>query len=308
MFAPPQEIPLQLFSKVPPHLDKSETVSHMARRRPGMKIPAFLEGPAFDRAGNLLLVDIAHGRLFSVTPDGVWTVLVEYDGHPNGLAIHRDGRVFIADAKNGILLFDPASGRITPFLTELPGGVKLNGPNDLMFSENGDLYFTDQGETGLHDPTGRLVRVRASGEIEILLNNVPSPNGLVVKRDGTGLFLAATRDNAVWYVPFLGPEQAVGRVGRFAQLIGGAGGGPDGMAMDAAGNLLVCHVVMGCVWVFSALGEPIYRLRSCAGPLITNAAFGGADGRTLFVTESQTGSVLSARLPVAGMALFAHQG
>ena len=51
MFAPPQEIPLQLFSKVPPHLDKSETVSHMARRRPGMKIPAFLEGPAFDRAG-----------------------------------------------------------------------------------------------------------------------------------------------------------------------------------------------------------------------------------------------------------------
>lgn len=306
MFAPPQEIPLQLFSKVPPHLDKSETVSHMARRRPGMKIPAFLEGPAFDRTGNLLLVDIAHGRLFSVTPDGTWTVLIEYDGHPNGLAIHKDGRVFVADAKNGILIFDPATGRMAPFLTELPIG-KLKGPNDLMFAENGDLYFTDQGETGLHDPTGRLVRVRAGGEVEVLLNNVPSPNGLIVRRDGQGLFLAVTRDNAVWYVPFLGPEQAVGRVGRFTQLIGGAGGGPDGMAMDADGNLVICHVVMGSLWVFSALGEPMYRLRTCAGPLTTNAAYGGPDGKTLFVTESATGSILMARLPVVGMALFSNQ-
>jgi gluconolactonase len=306
MYAPPQEIPLQLFSKVPPHLDKSETVSHMARRRPGMKIPAFLEGPAFDRAGNLLLVDIAHGRLFSVTPDGTWTTLIQYDGHPNGIAIHKDGRVFVADAKNGIMIFDPASAKMTPFVTELPVG-KLKGPNDLMFAENGDLYFTDQGETGLHDPTGRLVRVRASGAIEVLLDNVPSPNGLAVRRDGQGLFLAVTRDNAVWYVPFLGPEQAVGRVGRFAQLIGGAGGGPDGLAMDAEGNLVICQVVMGSVWVFSALGEPMYRMRTCAGPLITNAAYGGPDGKTLFVTESQTGAILQARLPVAGMALYAHQ-
>jgi len=307
MFAPPQEIPLTLFSKVPPHLDKSDTVTWMARRRPGMKIPAFLEGPAFDRAGNLLLVDIAHGRLFSVTPDGAWSVLIEYDGHPNGLAIHKDGRVFVADAKNGVLIFDPATGKMAPFVTELPGGVKLKGPNDLMFAENGDLYFTDQGDTGLHDPTGRLVRVRASGEIEVLLSNVPSPNGLIVRRDGQGVFLAVTRDNAVWFVPFLGPEQAVGRVGRFQQLVGGAGGGPDGMAMDAQGNLVICHVMLGSVWIVSALGEPMYRLRSCAGPLITNAAYGGADGKTLFVTESSTGSVLMARLPVAGMSLYAHQ-
>jgi len=306
MFPPPQDIPLQLFARVPPHLDKSDTVTWMARRRPGMKLPAFLEGPAFDRAGNLLMVDIAHGRLLQIAPDGTWSVLLEYDGHPNGLAIHRDGRVFVADAKNGIMVFDPAKGSISPFLTELPAGP-LKGPNDLMFAENGDLYFTDQGETGLHDPTGRLVRVRAGGAVEVLIGNIPSPNGLVVRRDGQGVFIAATRDNAVWYCPFLGPEQAVGRVGRFVRLNGGAGGGPDGMAMDADGNLVVAHVVLGSVWVFSALGEPLYRLRSCAGPLITNAAFGGADGRTLFVTESQTGSVLMARLPVPGMPLFSHQ-
>lgn len=306
MFAPPQEIPLQLYARVPAHLRLEDRVSWMARRRPGMRIGAFLEGPSFDRAGNLWLVDLAHGRLLRVLSGGEWDVALEYDGQPNGLAIHKDGSVWIADHRKGILKLEPTSGNLTTVLPELPHAA-LKGPNDLMFAENGDLYFTDQGSTGLHDPTGRLVRIRAGGAVEVLVDNVPSPNGLVVQRDMRGVFLAVTRDNAVWYVPLLGEErEEVGRVGRFIHLQGGAGGGPDGMAMDADGNLVVAHVMLGSIWVFSALGEPLYRLRTCAGPLITNAAFGGTDGRTLFVTESSTGSVLSARLPVAGMPLYAH--
>ena len=306
MFAPPQEIPLQLHARVPAHLRLEDRVSWMARRRPGMRIGAFLEGPSFDRGGNLWLVDLAHGRLLRISPAGVWDVVLEYDGQPNGLAIHKDGSVWIADHRKGILRLDPVSGQLTTVLAELPH-AKLQGPNDLMFAENGDLYFTDQGNTGLHDPTGRLVRLRAAGTVEVLVDNIPSPNGLVVQRDMRAVFLAVTQDNAVWYVPLQGENrEEVGRVGRFIQLQGGAGGGPDGMAMDAAGNLVVAHVMLGSIWVFSTLGEPLYRLRTCAGPLITNAAFGGADGKTLYVTESSTGSVLSARLPVAGMPLYAH--
>ena len=306
MFAPPQEIPLQLHASVPELLRLEDRVSWMARRRPGMRIGAFLEGPSFDRVGNLWLVDLAHGRLLRLSPGGQWDVALEYDGQPNGLAIHQDGSVWIADHRKGILRLDPVSGQLTTVLAELPH-AKLQGPNDLMFAENGDLYFTDQGNTGLHDPTGRLVRLRAAGTVEVLVDNIPSPNGLVVQRDMRAVFLAVTRDNAVWYVPLQGENrEEVGRVGRFIQLQGGAGGGPDGMAMDAAGNLVVAHVMLGSIWVFSTLGEPLYRLRTCAGPLITNAAFGGADGKTLYVTESFTGSVLSARLPVAGMPLYAH--
>ena len=306
MFAPPQDIPLEVYARVPEALSLADRVSWMARRRPGMRIPAFLEGPSFDRAGNLWLVDLAHGRLLRVSPEGSWDVALEYDGQPNGLAIHRDGSVYIADHVKGILRLDPVSGVLTTMLAELPG-AKLKGPNDLMFAHNGDLYFTDQGNTGLHDPTGRLVRIRASGAVEVLVDNVPSPNGLVVQPDGRAVFLAVTRDNAIWYVPLLGDRQEeVGRVGRFVQLVGGAGGGPDGLAMDAAGNLVIAHVMLGSIWVFSALGEPMYRLRSPGGPLITNAAFGGADGKTLYVTESSTGTLYQARLPVAGMQLFSH--
>ena len=77
MFAPPQEIPLQLHASVPELLRLEDRVSWMARRRPGMRIGAFLEGPSFDRVGNLWLVDLAHGRLLRLSPGGQWDVALE---------------------------------------------------------------------------------------------------------------------------------------------------------------------------------------------------------------------------------------
>jgi gluconolactonase len=93
-------------------------------------------------------------------------------------------------------------------------------------------------------------------------------------------------------------------VGLFIQMSGGPGGGPDGMVLDAEENLVVAHARMGAVWVFSALGEPLFRIRSCEGLRTTNVAFGGPDLRTLFITESGSGCVLTARLSVAGRAPF----
>jgi gluconolactonase len=51
----------------------------------------------------------------------------------------------------------------------------------------------------------------------------------------------------------------------------------------------------------------MHELRSCAGVATTNAAYGGPDGRTLYITESETGTVMMARMPVPGLALFSHQ-
>jgi len=51
----------------------------------------FLEGPFFDRAGNLYVTDIPHGRIFRIDAVGRWTLVAEYDGWPNGTAFHRDG-------------------------------------------------------------------------------------------------------------------------------------------------------------------------------------------------------------------------
>jgi sugar lactone lactonase YvrE len=124
---------------------------------------------------------------------------------------------------------DPATGAVTPHL-ERHALERFKGLNDLVFARNGDLYFTDQGLTGLHDPTGRLYCLRADGRLERLLDNIPSPNGLVLSLDESTIYLNVTRDNAVWRVPLL-PDGSAFKVGAFIRLSGG--GGPDGLAVIA---------------------------------------------------------------------------
>ena len=117
------------------------------------------------------------------------------------------------------------------------------------------------------------------------------------------LFLCVTRDNAIWRVP-LQADGTTTKVGAFIRLSGGVG--PDGIAIDAAGTLAFCHPGLGSIWLFSPIGEPLLRIKSCAGPAPTNLAYGGEDGRTLFITESISGQVLTARMPVAGRAMYSH--
>jgi gluconolactonase len=292
-----------VFARLPAALNGADQSNEWVAGQPlGTHAGSLLEGPAFDRDGTLWCVDVQNGRVFTVSREGAFRVMAEYDGWPNGLKIHRDGRIFIADYKHGIMQLDPASGRVTPHLLRAPT-ERFKGVNDLFFGANGDLYFTDQGLTGLHDPTGRVFRRRASGEVSCLIDNVPSPNGLVMNRDESALYVAATRGNCIWRVPFL-RGGAVAKVGIFVQLSGG--GGPDGLALDDQGRLVVAHVGLGSVWVFDRLGEPVCRIKSCAGAFTTNVAYGWPDRNTLYITESESGSILIAELDVPGKAMYSH--
>ncbi|MEJ1975068.1 MAG: SMP-30/gluconolactonase/LRE family protein [Acetobacteraceae bacterium] len=261
------------------------------RKKDGQPLDSFLEGPCFDPNGNLFVVDIAHGRVFRITPAGVWHCVVEYDGEPNGLVRHPDGRFIIADQKNGLLALDPANGALSPFLTRR-NDERFKGVNDLIFARNGDLYFTDQGQTGLHDPTGRVFRLHPDGKLDCLLDNGPSPNGLVLSLDEDVLFVAMTRDNAVWRVPLM-RDGGTTKVGRFASFHGTSG--PDGLAVDGAGNLLIAHASLASVFVVGPQGEPVARIKACRGRTVTNLTFGGPALDQVFITESETGSVLRAR-------------
>ena len=304
MFPPPQIIATEVFAEVPAHLRKSGSTSWTQVNRAGRPTHSFLEGPSFDRAGNLYVVDVPYGRIFRVSATGEFTLAAEYDGEPNGLKIHKDGRIFITDYKNGLLTLDPSSGKVTPLL-ERRRSERFKGLNDLFFAANGDLYFTDQGETGLHDPTGRAYRMTPEGRVDRLIDTVPSPNGLVMDLEETALFVAATRGNAIWRLP--NPQEgSPTKVGVFVQLSGGPGG-PDGLALDEDGNLAVAHVGLGSVWLFDRYGQPLYRVQSCRGRLTTNLAYGGAERKTMFITESETGAILRAAMPVAGKAMFSHQ-
>src|SRR5258707_8851101 len=301
---PPSRIETAVFASMPERFRKKKRTIWADTNRGGDALDCFLEGPSFDGAGNLWVVDIPHGRIFRIAPEGEWTLVTEYAGEPNGLKFDKSGRVFIADYKNGIMQLDPTSGAVTP-LVDRRRLERFKGCNDLFFAASGDLYFTDQGQTGLQDPTGRVYRLTAGGRLDLLLGGIPSPNGLVMNVEENALFVAVTRGNCIWRLPIL-PDGSTTKVGLFIQLSGGLGG-PDGLALDESGNLAVAHLGLGCVWLFDRHGQPLYRVQSCAGRHATNMAYGGPDGRTLFITESESGTILRAAMPVAGKAMFSHQ-
>ena len=287
---PPKLIPTQVFSAMPDEFRRKVRTEWADANRPGAATDCFIEGPSFDASGNLYIVDIPFGRIFTVSPDRKWSLVVEYDGWPNGLKIGRDGRILVADYRHGIMELDARAGRMQKILTSR-NSESFRGCNDLHIAGNGDIYFTDQGQTGLHDPTGRVYRLSTSGKLDCLIDTGISPNGLVLDPAEAVLFVAMTRDNAVWRMPFM-TDGSVSKVGRFCSLFGPSG--PDGMTMDKDGRLFVAHASLGHVFVFAPNGECIARIKSCAGQSCTNVAIGGAKRDRLYITESVTGTVLIA--------------
>ena len=284
MFEPPKIIETTVFARLPDkyRLTGKQTEWLKLQRR-GENLHSFLEGPSFDRAGNLYVVDVPFGRIFRISPDGTFDLVIEYDGEPNGLKIHRDGRIFIADHKNGILALDPHRGDLLT-VVDRSQIEDFKGPNDLVFSSSGDLYFTDQGQTGMQDASGKVYRLRANGALEKVLDGIPSPNGVVLDSKETTIFIAVTRGNCVWRAPML-LDGSVSKVGVFIQMSGGVG--PDGMAMDAAGTIWVA-IWGGCgVGGFNSLTGVMEHWISLPVPQVSSCAFVGSKLDHLLITTAR---------------------
>jgi gluconolactonase len=295
----PQVRDLDVFTTMPASFRRAERSDWADANRGGTITDSFLEGPVFDGAGNLYVSDIPWGRVFRIDTAGQWSLVAAYDGEPNGLKFLDARTLLVTDYKNGLMRLDVATGEVEPHL-QRRNSERFKGVNDLVFDAAGNLYFTDQGQTGLHDPTGRLYRLRPDGQLDLLLANVPSPNGVALSPDGKLLYLAVTRGNCVWRVPLL-PDGSVAKVSQFFTSYGPSG--PDGLAVDAQGRVLVANPGLGHVWVLNGRAEPVEVLRGVAGSSTTNLAFGGPDRRTLYVTDSTHGRVLRANMEIPGLPL-----
>jgi len=306
-FQPLEKIETEVFMSMPAKFRKKGRSKWADANRQGDEIECFLEGPSFDRDGNLWFVDIPYGRIFriSTNADGKkdWELVTQYDGWPNGLKIHKDGRIFIADYKEGLLTLDPKTGKLEQVLrTAHSEGFK--GLNDLHFALNGDLYFTDQGQTGIADPTGRVYRLSAEGRLDRLCSNIPSPNGITLSTTEKHIYVGVTRSLQIWRLPLM-LDGTISKTGVAVQVSGGVG--PDGIEMDAENGLYCCHVGLG-IWRFDSNMLPTHLIHSTDHKHhhLSNLAFGGPDRKDLYITEAMSGDILIAKAPVAGKKLYAH--
>ena len=301
-FRPVELIKTQVLTTMPAKFRNKQKIAWATPNRQGAEIECFLEGPSFDREGRLWLVDIPFGRIFRISlRQGEWELITQYDGWPNGLKFDKEGYAWICDYKAGLLKLDAKTGNIEAILGSMYSeGFK--GLNDLHFATNGDLYFTDQGQTGIADPTGRVFRLRANGALDRLALNVPSPNGitlttreaLLCRGDPLAADLAPAADGRRLGVEDRRGDPAFRRRGRPRRHRDGCRKRPAGLPPRRR-RLAVRR--QHAADAPDPLENPHHHH-------LANIACGGADSKTLYITESLSGDILTAPLPVAGKRMF----
>ncbi len=274
------------------------------------EVPHYCEGIVFDHDGNGY---ISHGKVITkFTPDLKTSTWAE-TGAPNGHKILADGTHLVCDASRHAVLHLDARGKVIGKASAECDGKPLRGPNDLCLDpQHGGFYFTDPGGSDAKNLIGTVHYVDAKGKTHLCAKGLAFPNGIVLRPDGKTLLVAESQRNRVLEYPVLGPGK-LGEMRVFADLPAKAGeqidNQPDGMCLDAEGNLYVAHYGMRQVQVLDPKGKLIRRYPG--GNLTTsNVGFGGPNMDRLYVTgglgkEAGPGALFRLDLPgVRGLVIL----
>ncbi len=263
---------------------------------------AGIEGPACDWRGNLFAVNFAkEGTIGRVSPEGEAEVFVELPAGSigNGIRFNSRGEMLIADyVGHNVLRVDLKTRTVSVLAHE----ARMNQPNDLAISAGDRVFASDPNWRNL---TGNLWRVDPDGAVNLLETGMGTTNGIEVSPDERRLYVNESAQRRIWAYD-LSPD---GSVTDKRLLIEFPDFGLDGMRCDAAGNLYVTRYGKGTVAKLNPKGE-IEREIVLAGEKPSNLAFGGDDGKTVYVTVADRGNVERFRVEQPGRSwmLFQRNG
>ena len=191
------------------------------------------EGLCFGPDGTLFAGGEA-GQVYRVDEEsGVSEVIAETGGFVLGLCSDASGTIYLCDAGRNQVLRVGANGRVEPV-----SSGPLNNPNDCVLDPDGNLFFTESGIYSPERHSGRLHAISAEGKARCIH---PGPfrfaNGVFYDRVSSQLYVVeSTRPGVLVFRtdgPALASAEPVRRIDLEPDTI------PDGVALDAAGNLYV---------------------------------------------------------------------
>jgi signal peptidase len=250
-----------------------------------------IEGPAVDADGTLYVVNYgrpgtigkwspgaAKSELFATLPDG---------SVGNSIRFSADGRMFIADYKqHTIFVIDRGSTVPAVYFHS----EAFNQPNDLTIAGDGTIYASDPHWKRREGQIWRIVKApdgTVAGEPMTSPRAMSTTNGLDLSPDGRTLYVGESDTREIWSYRLNGRTlTAPHLVKRFGDF------GIDGLRTDAEGRLYVARILKGAITVLNRDGK-ILREIPLTAKEPTNIAFGGRDGRTVYVTQRKGGYIES---------------
>jgi len=282
---------------------------------------AFTEGPTVAEDGTVYFTDLYSSRIMRLSTTGTVSVFRQPSHRANGLLFDSEWRLLACEGGDGdtvlprVTRTNMETGEIEVIADEY-NGKQLHQPNDLTFDALGRIYFTDRPgpnprpeQTGVHG----VYRIDLDGTIERILTEpeVMRPNGIVISPDDATLYIIETKQAEggprLIRAYDLDTEGRVSNSRVFHDFYPGRSG--DGMTVDSEGNLYVAAglnnlrgtsetlATVAGIHVLSPSGELLEHI-PIPEDTITNAAFGGPDLRTLYITAGKT--LFSVRTDIVG--------
>lgn len=235
-----------------------------------------IEGPAFDKHGNLYVVNYQKdGTIGIVKPDGTVSLFLSLPEGSIANSIQFDSKhnMFLADFMgHNVLKVDMNTRTVSVFAHN----QKFNQPNDLCINRRNQLFASDPDwKSG----TGQIWRIDPDGKVTLLQSGMGTTNGIELSPDEKTLYVNESVQKKIWAFDVdrkgnLSNKRLFAEVPDF---------GFDGMKCDKAGNLYVTRYGKGTVLVLSPEGRQIREI-SLTGKNCSNLVFGGPDGTLVFVT------------------------
>lgn len=267
-------------------LFKSEVIS-----KPGL-FNKGIEGPTTDLAGNVYAVNFSKlGTIGIMKPGQQPELWLELPKGSIGNALHMSpaGDLLVADrSKHQILKIDLK----TKVISTLASHSEMNQPNDLTIAKNGDIYLSDPSWSSKHD--GKIWLLDQNKKFSILASHLKAVNGIDLSPDESKLYFTESISGGLYVFDLKDHKLTNKRL-----LYQFKKDTVDGIKVDAAGTIYVVRIGEGKVDRISAEGKLLTTI-SLKGKEPTNLTFGGSDGKTLFVTLRDQGTLESFQVPEPG--------
>ncbi len=250
-----------------------------------------VEGPAVAKDGSLYVVNYQEqGTIGRVTGRNKVKQFMRLPNSSigNGIRFDKQGNMYIADYINHNILMVNSEQVAKDLATKVDVYAHsnlMNQPNDIAITENGILFASDPNWAS---GSGNLWRIGKDRSVTLLESSMGTTNGIAVSPDNKILYVNESAQRNVWQYQL----NSEGDISNKKLLIHFPDHGLDGMRSDPQGNLYIARYGKGVVAIISPQGS-LLREVALKGRFPTNVAFGGKNGKQVFVTMQKRGAIES---------------